>query len=507
VVYATPRARLPPVADLKVVDAPHENDLQTCPAPAGACALQAAGPARVTLDPSSPAVDDLYAGAVPPRSARPRCPLPPWAAAAAAAGRATDARALEQVLRLTSGAAEDQSRHILAYNGTERTAVLHAPLAPAPSAGDTYALARFGMGPDRAVLTWRRSPGATKYKVVRRARGSNSAWADVAELQGAATLEGGCRRSVPGASGPPPSVADAGVLCWELTGLTAEDEVEVAVAAGDANVDWGLLSAPLRLAPLALPEELPSAAQVVAQTVSTASLAWAAPRHSARAPTTFYRLFSRKVGAAEWTARGALPVQTSGAPGYRIDGLERGHAYDFRVLACNLAGVLYPPMQLRLITQASNIRCPPPRPPLPIPRGVQRVTRAAGRVTAARAENCTGAGGVGAGGCAAASVTLEWDAPPLGTHARLYARLPGAAGFQPLPATAAAPYGAVGAVIGPNVTRATFDRSSFPDIDGGVNILFKARPTPLEPLIIRALRPAPCALRLCRRAAGGGRRV
>ncbi|KAJ1475585.1 hypothetical protein T484DRAFT_1827766 [Baffinella frigidus] len=48
-------------------------------------------------------------------------------------------------------------------------------------------------------------------------------------------------------------------------------------------------------------------------------------------------------------------------------------------------------MQLRLITQASNIR-----------------------VTAARAAGCYE--NLGYSNCSAASLTLKWDAPPYGTH-------------------------------------------------------------------------------------------
>ena len=372
-VLATPSPPPPPPAELSVI-AHNGLPLRRC-GPAG-CPVAAAAATSVTLDAGASALSQAYSGAA---------------------------------VRIVGGPGRDQVRHISAYIGSSRLAVLASPWSVSPTNASSYEITRFPVGPDRCTFTWARVAGATRYLLTWRQAGVYEVLVPLAAPLGAdgGPPTGGCARVLPDGSSNP-ALASASTLCFEATGLSVGTEYEFAVSAGSDHAAWGAAAGPVAVAAVVEPAETPREPAVVAQDDATVTMTWAGP--SVWSGTTFYlaevAAFNGSVTVGAWDAFGddawvagpLLGVYDDATPGYRLPGLRRAAVHAVRVRAGNLAGLAYPAAVWILPSPARGLA-----------------------VRSVRAWGCVSNGS----SCPFGQVNLAWTPPPMGAYYRVRARRSG----------------------------------------------------------------------------------
>ena len=411
-VFAMPLERLAPSEDFTLISGPWLDMLQCA---LNTCAIQSSDLDSVQLSANAPATDDILVGAR---------------------------------IRLTSGAAIHEDARILSYNGTSKVATLARPLSAIPSTGDTYEVSRFSVGEDRAIVTWTRMIGATRYKISIRRTGAHERYTTRAVLLEPQAQTAACTRTLGNASHP--SLRNLSTRCYELTGLKQGVTYDVILSAGNMHLDWGLASVAVQLRPDSVPSQIPGKPAVLAQTTDSVTLKWTNPVMSTT-PTSMYRVIARQVtdnNSAPWSAPIDYPLLTDQDEGFRITGLERGFPYDFEIVPGNLAGFRYPALGFRLVTPCTNVRID----------GVRSVADCVNYPSYPQ--------------CKSMSVKLSWTAPKYGYYFKVLARKRGSsAPYVGLPTVARTPYETKATVL--NVTTFAFDNMHYPELEDFVEFEYK----------------------------------
>ena len=417
VVFARPLVRLPPSQDFTLISQPWLDMLRCEARP---CVLGAASKSWVQLQSDAPAVDGILIGSL---------------------------------VRITSGAAADKTSRISAYNGTSKMAFLAVPFGMEPAAGDTYEVSRYAIGDDRATMTWTHFPGATKYKISIRHSNAHEGYVTEAVLREPMDDSGACTREMGGSRHP--SLGLVTTRCYQLSGLAEGVTYDVILSAGNEHLEWGVDSSALQITPMSPPQETPGRPAVLSQTADSVTFKWTSPTRSST-PTVTYRVMSRPVSSQNWSAPLDFSLLTDADEGFQVRGLARGVAYDFKIVAGNLAGYRYPAMRLRLVTPCTRMRVV----------AVRRVFDCQKR--AVSIANCTAQTGT------YVSVGLAWDAPPHGYYFKVFARLKGSSeDFVGLPQVALPPFESKAVTLGPNVTTFAFDNNHFPPLRENTEFEYK----------------------------------
>jgi hypothetical protein len=263
-------------------------------------------------------------------------------------------------LRVLDGAGDMAPRRVVDYNSTARSAIVDPPLAGAPAAGAALEIERYPLSADvgggglyTAAVQFRNQPDAFKYQVLRRSSPDaaglvHAEWVIAAALDGSASSPpasktgacaglGGATLGAPGfvdavtrpwaAAAPAPGQAPASAVpdvCMEVSGLQEGWVHELAVQAGNKNVDWSEASASVRLIPRPPPTASPAGPLVVLeQGADSIVLYWPPPPVDAgmdpdsQFPSgESFRVYGRVLGTTVWTTIATLPplaVQFSGA--------------------------------------------------------------------------------------------------------------------------------------------------------------------------------------------------